>query len=157
LEVDVKIKRYIAASMRAALSQVRAEQGLDAVILSTRRVNEGIEVIAAVDYDEALIAGAARRYVQAAVSAPSAEPAPAVPLRRRCALSPRRQPRSPRRRPRAPRLRRRVLSPLRGALSLPKRASCPRRCRALSLRHRWFVLCPRPLLLRRKRVRQCRR
>jgi flagellar biosynthesis protein FlhF len=79
LEVDVKIKRYIAASMRAALSQVRAEQGLDAVILSTRRVNEGIEVIAAVDYDEALIAGAARRYVQAAVSAPSAEPAPAVP------------------------------------------------------------------------------
>jgi flagellar biosynthesis protein FlhF len=74
LEVDVKIKRYIAASMRAALSQVRAEQGPDAVILSSRRVNEGIEVIAAVDYDEALIAGAARRYVQAAVSAPAAEP-----------------------------------------------------------------------------------
>ena len=66
----MKIKRYIAASMRAALSQVRAEQGPDAVILSSRRVNEGIEVIAAVDYDEALIAGAARRYVQAAVSAP---------------------------------------------------------------------------------------
>jgi flagellar biosynthesis protein FlhF len=75
LEVDVKIKRYIAASMRAALSLVRAEQGPDAVILSSRRVNEGIEVIAAVDYDEALIAGAARRYVQAAVSAPPAEPA----------------------------------------------------------------------------------
>jgi flagellar biosynthesis protein FlhF len=74
LEVDVKIKRYIAASMRAALSEVRAEQGPDAVILSSRRVNEGIEVIAAVDYDEALIAGAARRYVQAAVSAPAAEP-----------------------------------------------------------------------------------
>ena len=73
----MKIKRYIAASMRAALSLVRAEQGLDAVILSSRRVNEGIEVIAAVDYDEALIAGAARRYVQAAVSAPAAEPAAA--------------------------------------------------------------------------------
>jgi flagellar biosynthesis protein FlhF len=80
LEVDVKIKRYIAVSMRAALSQVRAEQGLDAVILSSRRVNEGIEVIAAVDYDEALIAGAARRYVQAAVSAPSAEPAAAAAI-----------------------------------------------------------------------------
>src|ERR1700677_2001255 len=74
MEVDVKIKRYMAASMRVALDQVRAEQGPDAVILSSRRVNEGIEVIAAVDYDEALIAGAARRYVQAAVSAPAAEP-----------------------------------------------------------------------------------
>ena len=56
MEVDVKIKRYMAASMRVALSQVRAEQGPDAVILSSRRVNEGIEVIAAVDYDEALTA-----------------------------------------------------------------------------------------------------
>jgi flagellar biosynthesis protein FlhF len=74
LEVDVKIKRYIAASMRAALSLVRAEQGPDAVILSSRRVNEGIEVIAAVDYDEALIAGAARRYTRAA-DASSAVPA----------------------------------------------------------------------------------
>jgi len=55
----VKIKRYMAASMRVALDQVRAEQGPDAVILSSRRVQEGIEVIAAVDYDEALIAGAA--------------------------------------------------------------------------------------------------
>jgi flagellar biosynthesis protein FlhF len=62
MEVDVKIKRYMAASMRVALDQVRAEQGPDAVILSSRRVHEGIEVIAAVDYDEALIAGAARQY-----------------------------------------------------------------------------------------------
>jgi flagellar biosynthesis protein FlhF len=71
MEVDVKIKRYLAASMRAALSQIRAEQGPDAVILSTRRVSEGIEVIAAVDYDEALMAGAARRYVQAASPSPA--------------------------------------------------------------------------------------
>jgi flagellar biosynthesis protein FlhF len=62
MEVDVKIKRYMAASMRVALDRVRAEQGPDAVILSSRRVQEGIEVIAAVDYDEALIAGAARQY-----------------------------------------------------------------------------------------------
>jgi flagellar biosynthesis protein FlhF len=60
MEVDVKIKRYMAASMRAALSQVRAEQGPDAVILSSRRVDEGIEVIAAVDYDEALFVDATR-------------------------------------------------------------------------------------------------
>jgi flagellar biosynthesis protein FlhF len=57
----MKIKRYMAESMRAALAQVRAEQGADAVILSSRRVAEGIEVIAAVDYDEALFAGAAQK------------------------------------------------------------------------------------------------
>jgi flagellar biosynthesis protein FlhF len=50
----MKIKRYTAPSMRAALALVRAEQGPDAVILSSRRSEEGIEVIAAVDYDEAL-------------------------------------------------------------------------------------------------------
>jgi flagellar biosynthesis protein FlhF len=52
----MKIKRYTAASMRAALALVRAEQGPDAVILSSRRGDDGIEVIAAVDYDEALFA-----------------------------------------------------------------------------------------------------
>jgi flagellar biosynthesis protein FlhF len=57
----MKIKRYMAVSMRAALAEVRTEQGPDAVILSSRRVEEGIEVIAAVDYDEALFAGAALR------------------------------------------------------------------------------------------------
>jgi flagellar biosynthesis protein FlhF len=60
-EVPMKIKRYLAASMRQALAQVRAEQGSEAVILSSRRVDDGIEVVAAVDYDESLIAGAARR------------------------------------------------------------------------------------------------
>jgi len=61
----------MAESMRAALAQVRAEQGPDAVILSSRRVAEGIEVIAAVDYDEALFAGAAqKRITVAAVETP---------------------------------------------------------------------------------------
>jgi flagellar biosynthesis protein FlhF len=47
--------------MRAALALVRAEQGPDAVILSSRRGEDGIEVIAAVDYDEALFADANRQ------------------------------------------------------------------------------------------------
>jgi flagellar biosynthesis protein FlhF len=84
MEVDVKIKRYLAASMRAALTQVRAEQGPEAVILSSRRVNEGIEVIAAVDYDEALIAGATRPYAQAPIAEaplPASAPVPASPVR----------------------------------------------------------------------------
>ncbi len=79
----MKIKRYMAESMRAALAQVRAEQGPDAVILSSRRVAEGIEVIAAVDYDEALFAGAAqkRTSVTAAetVQLPAAPPATVPP------------------------------------------------------------------------------
>lgn len=41
--------------MRQVLRQVRDDQGPDALILSNRRVDGGIEVIAAVDYDEALI------------------------------------------------------------------------------------------------------
>ena len=65
----MKIKRYMAVSMRAALDQVRLEQGPDAVILSSRRMDEGVEVIAAVDYDEALIAGAARQYALTANAA----------------------------------------------------------------------------------------
>src|ERR1700722_2194305 len=79
----MKIKRYMAESMRAALAQVRIEQGPDAVILSSRRVAEGIEVIAAVDYDEALFAGAAqkRTSVTAAetVQPPAALPQAALP------------------------------------------------------------------------------
>jgi flagellar biosynthesis protein FlhF len=74
----MKIKRYMAESMRAALAQVRAEQGPDAVILSSRRVAEGIEVIAAVDYDEALFAGAAQK--RTSVAAPETEQPPAVAL-----------------------------------------------------------------------------
>ena len=62
----MKIKRYTAPSMRAALALVRSEQGPDAVILSSRRSDDGIEVIAAVDYDEALFADATRQHAAAA-------------------------------------------------------------------------------------------
>jgi flagellar biosynthesis protein FlhF len=64
----MKIKRYTAESMRAALALVRAEQGADAVILSSRRIKEGIEVIAAVDYDEGLFVAATRQRTADAVA-----------------------------------------------------------------------------------------
>ncbi|HWM29172.1 MAG TPA: flagellar biosynthesis protein FlhF [Woeseiaceae bacterium] len=51
----MKIKRYIDTDMRQVLRRVRQDQGPDAVILSNRRVEGGIEVITAVDYDEALM------------------------------------------------------------------------------------------------------
>ena len=87
----MKIKRYTAESMRAALAQVRAEQGPDAVILSSRRIEDGIEVIAAVDYDEGLFAAATRQRTPdpvapqppapAIVAAPAAASPPAAPAR----------------------------------------------------------------------------
>jgi len=51
----VKIKRFVDKDMRQVLRRVREEQGPDAVILSNRRIDEGIEVIAAIDYDAALM------------------------------------------------------------------------------------------------------
>lgn len=66
----MKIKRFTAKTMRDAMRQVRDEQGPDAVILSQQRVEHGIEVVAAVDYDEALMRQAAR---------PASGPTPAHP------------------------------------------------------------------------------
>lgn len=57
----MKIKRFVAKSMREAIRQVREEQGPDAVILSNRRVPGGVEVVAATDYDAALAQQALRR------------------------------------------------------------------------------------------------
>lgn len=49
------MKRYFAADARQALREVREEQGPDAVILSNRRVPGGVEIIAAMDYEDALV------------------------------------------------------------------------------------------------------
>ncbi|GHA90277.1 flagellar biosynthesis protein FlhF [Cognatilysobacter bugurensis] len=56
----MRIKRFVAPDMRTALRMVRDEQGADAVILSNRSIPEGIEVVAATDYDEALVQQALR-------------------------------------------------------------------------------------------------
>ena len=95
----MKIKHYRAADMRTALRQVRDAQGPDAVILSSRRVPRGVEVVAAIDYDgedaatDQLAAGMAtapahsglvdtygadRRQAQAQVSAAQSAPARAA-------------------------------------------------------------------------------
>ncbi len=47
----MKVKRYFAKDMRQALRLVRDEQGPDAVILSTEKVADGVEIVAAIDYD----------------------------------------------------------------------------------------------------------
>jgi flagellar biosynthesis protein FlhF len=70
----MKIKRFYATDMRAAFRLVREEQGPNAVILSSRRIDGGVEVIAATDYDEALV----QQALKATLRAPEAAN-PAVP------------------------------------------------------------------------------
>jgi len=43
----MRLKRYVAMSMRAALARIRAEEGEDAILLAHRPLGEGVEVIAA--------------------------------------------------------------------------------------------------------------
>jgi flagellar biosynthesis protein FlhF len=79
-EQAMKIKRFVAADMRQAMREVREEQGPEAVILSTRRMEDGIEVIAAIDYDEALMREASRHGAPAVETRPidKDEPAPST-------------------------------------------------------------------------------
>ncbi len=65
----MRIKRFIASDMRTALRMVRDEQGPDAVILSNRPCEEGVEVVSATDYDEALVHQALRAAAPALASA----------------------------------------------------------------------------------------
>lgn len=51
----MKIKRFVADDMRSALRKVTNILGPDAVILSNNRIDEGVEIVAAIDYDESLI------------------------------------------------------------------------------------------------------
>lgn len=53
----MKIKRLCAPNIREAMRRLRDELGAEAVILSNRRVASGIEIVAAVDYDEQLVDG----------------------------------------------------------------------------------------------------
>ncbi|WP_299791290.1 flagellar biosynthesis protein FlhF [uncultured Shewanella sp.] len=48
----MKIKRFLAKDMRTALAQVKETLGSDAVIMSNKKVTGGIEIVAAVDYDD---------------------------------------------------------------------------------------------------------
>ena len=48
----MKIKRFFAADIRQAMRMVKEELGSDAVIMSNRTVDGGIEIVAARDFDE---------------------------------------------------------------------------------------------------------
>ncbi len=56
----MNIRRFVATDMRAALAAIRGDLGPDAVMLSSRKLPEGVEVIAAIDYDDSLFDHAAQ-------------------------------------------------------------------------------------------------
>lgn len=51
----MKIKRFFAPDIRQAMRMVKEELGADAVIMSNRSVDGGVEIVAARDFDEQLI------------------------------------------------------------------------------------------------------
>ncbi|UAY74033.1 flagellar biosynthesis protein FlhF [Pseudoxanthomonas sp. X-1] len=69
----MNIKSFVASDMRTALRMIRDAQGPDAVILSSRPVAGGIEVVSATGYDQAALARAMR-----AVGADPADASPAA-------------------------------------------------------------------------------
>ncbi|MBL4911021.1 MAG: flagellar biosynthesis protein FlhF [Alteromonadaceae bacterium] len=48
----MKIKRYVAKDMRSALAQIKEELGADAVIMSNKKIPEGVELMAAIDSND---------------------------------------------------------------------------------------------------------
>jgi len=74
---SMKIKRFVASDMRSAMNLVRKEHGPDAVILSNRRIEEGVEIVAAANYDESA--------VQRALEAARKDVAPPAPRPRSAA------------------------------------------------------------------------
>jgi flagellar biosynthesis protein FlhF len=77
----MKIVRHIAPDMRQAMRSIREQLGEDAVILSSRKVPEGVEVTAAVDFDASTMTGAQAEALTAA-------PLPTQPAAASRALAP---------------------------------------------------------------------
>ncbi len=48
----MKLKRFVAADMHSAMNKIRSELGDDAVIWSSNKLETGVEVIAATEYDD---------------------------------------------------------------------------------------------------------
>jgi flagellar biosynthesis protein FlhF len=51
----MKLKRFTAADTRTAMQQINATLGPDAVILSSHQIEGGVEVVAAIDFDETIL------------------------------------------------------------------------------------------------------
>ena len=54
----MKIRRFLEKDSRTAIARARVELGADAVVLSNKSVGNGVELVAAVDLDEAALMAA---------------------------------------------------------------------------------------------------
>jgi flagellar biosynthesis protein FlhF len=82
----MKIQRYIARDMRNALAQVREALGPDAVILSSGRIGDDVEVVAAVDFEVARAVESAPQAIR--VQAPRVDSVPRPEVAPRAAAAP---------------------------------------------------------------------
>ncbi|KTC79254.1 flagellar biosynthesis protein FlhF [Legionella cherrii] len=55
----MKLKRFVAADTRSAMKQIKETLGADAVILSSHHIEGGVEVVAAIDFDETILSASA--------------------------------------------------------------------------------------------------
>jgi flagellar biosynthesis protein FlhF len=60
----MKIKRFVAKDMRSALTEVKEFLGPDAIILSNKKVAEGVEIVAAIDNEAAPVVAQAKPALQ---------------------------------------------------------------------------------------------
>ncbi|OAI11703.1 flagellar biosynthesis protein FlhF [Methylomonas koyamae] len=70
----MKIKRFFAADIRQAMRMVKEELGADAVIMSNRSVDGGVEIVAARDFDEQVIHRNLKQREEEKAPAPLREP-----------------------------------------------------------------------------------
>jgi flagellar biosynthesis protein FlhF len=74
----MKIKRFFAADIRQAMRMVKEELGADAVIMSNRTVDGGIEIVAAQDFDEQSIQNTLKEQTAGKKPEPQKTPAAAA-------------------------------------------------------------------------------
>ncbi|QLZ68706.1 flagellar biosynthesis protein FlhF [Legionella sp. PC1000] len=55
----MKLKRFVATDTRSAMKQIKEILGADAVILSSHHIDGGVEVVAAIDFDETILSPSA--------------------------------------------------------------------------------------------------
>lgn len=87
----MKVKRFVAPDMRQAIRWVREDQGSEAVILSTKRTDKGVEIVSAIDFDEAAV----ERLVDGARASTSRRAAPRPPVVKAARRSPLEPPATP--------------------------------------------------------------
>lgn len=69
----MKIVRHVATDMRQAMRAIREQLGEDAVILSSRRTTEGVEITAAIDFDASALEAQSLQLTPPATRTPPVE------------------------------------------------------------------------------------